>query len=204
MATLVYANGKGGVGKSTLVALLIEYCNHLEIPVALRDVDPIATSSTWARYCEEDGRAVLQSDPEVTAIDTAGASGGALKWMSEADLIVCPLQANFADLDSTVTWFQSLNPTLQAKFVFVPNMVGQAKEQQFGQEDLERILGEVGHGMVAPGLRRRDAIYPMVLKGSGTNFFADTTRRTKNAREEAERLCTTLLEQVGYQFEEDA
>lgn len=201
--TLVFANGKGGVGKSTLAALLVEYCNHVDLPVGLLDADPNATTQTWAHHCASDGRPVTQANHEILVVDTAGTSGGALNWIRQADRIVCPYRPNFADLDLTASWFSSLHPQIQARFLFVPNQVGQAKEHSLGQADIETLVEKIGHGESLPGLRHRSAIYPDVLKGSPVNFFAQTTKRYRDALEEAEAMCAAILARVGFELVEE-
>lgn len=200
--TIVFANGKGGVGKSTLSALLVEYCNHVGLSVGLTDADPNATTQTWANHCAQEDRPVVSSDPEVLVVDTAGTSGGALLWIQKASLIVCPFRANFADLDLTATWFSTLHSNFQQRFLFVPNMLGRAKEHELGVGDIEALIQETGHGELLPGIRGREAIYPTLLKGSGENFFAQTSRRVAAAQREAELLCHAILTRAGFEFEE--
>lgn len=59
MKNIVIASDKGGVGKSTLAALIIEWMNFNNIPVDLLDADPIQTTRTWVDNCASDGRIVL-------------------------------------------------------------------------------------------------------------------------------------------------
>lgn len=201
MKTIAFANGKGGVGKSTLAALLVEYLDNKEIPVGLTDADPNQTTQTWIHYCREEGRELLDDKPLVTVVDTSGTSGAALNWIRKADLIVCPVRGNFADLDLVATWFDSLHPKLQGKFVFIPNMLGRASEQKRGIEDLQALISDAGCGVVLDdcGLKTRDAIYPDLLKGSPINFFKQGSK-WRAAKQEATRLCSRLVELAGVEM----
>lgn len=195
LKTIVFANGKGGVGKSTLAALLVEYLSDQEIAVDLTDADPNQTTQTWLHYCREEGRRLTGESPQVTVVDTSGTSGAALNWIRKADLVVCPIKGNFADLDLVATWFDSLHPKIQQKFVFIPNMLGRANEQKRGVEDLQELVSQAGCGVVLDdcGLKNRDAIYPDLLKGSATNFFRQGAR-WRAAKKEAARLCSRLVD----------
>lgn len=197
---IVLANGKGGVGKSTIAALLVEWLNHRKISVGIFDGDPNQTLQTWALYCEQEGRpvAVPHARADVTIVDTAGASGSALTWIQKSDMIICPFKANFADLDLSVSWFRSLNSALQKRVVFVPNMVGVASEQRNGLQDIQKVVKEVGAGLVLEScfLKNRDAIYPDILKGLATNFF-DLGTRFRPAQNEAKLLAKSIMKQAG-------
>ena len=74
----------------------------------------------------------------------------------------------------TVQWFQSLNPKLQSKMLFVPNMIGQASEHIYGIEEIKKITLDAGNGRVLDdfALKNRDAVYPEVLKGLASNFLS--------------------------------
>ena len=73
-------------------------------------------------------------------------------------------------------------------------MVGCASEHLKGIQDVEKITESVGGGIVLSDsiLKNRDAIYPEVLKGLGTNFF-NLGSRFKDAQKEFEKLAQTIL-----------
>ena len=54
MKTIVITSDKGGVGKSTLAALIIEWLNFNNILVNLVDADPIQTTRTCSDNCALD------------------------------------------------------------------------------------------------------------------------------------------------------
>lgn len=197
---VVLANCKGGVGKSTMAALLVEWLNHEKISVDIFDGDPNQTLQMWASYCQEEGRPVLspKDNVQITIVDTAGTSGSAITWIQKADIIICPFRATFADLDATLSWFRSLNSELQEKFLFVPNMLGVASEQKNAIEDVRKLLKELKRGsLLEKGfLKNRDAIYPDILKGHSKNFFSRGSRFDP-AKKEARTVAKNILERAG-------
>jgi cellulose biosynthesis protein BcsQ len=196
MATIVFANPKGGVGKSTIAALFVEWCDYKNMSINTVDGDPNQTFNTWCIYRTNEGRPIPQqkSKMNITVVDTAGTSNSAITWLQKADIVIAPFKPNFADLDLTVQWFQSLNPKLQSKMLFVPNMTGQAAEHSYGIEEIRKITDEAGNGKVLAefALKNRDAVYPEVLKGLPHNFFELGTKY-KSAQEEFGRLALAIL-----------
>lgn len=195
MATIVFANPKGGVGKSTIAALFVEWCDHKKFSITTVDGDPNQTFNTWCIYRTNEGRPLTQSNgTKVTVVDTAGTSNSAITWLQKADIVVTPFKPNFADLDLTVQWFQSLNAKVQSKMLFVPNMLGQASEHTYGIEEIKKITIDAGNGRVLAdlALKNRDAVYPEVLKGLSQNFFELGTK-FKSAQEEFGKLATAIL-----------
>jgi cellulose biosynthesis protein BcsQ len=199
MTTIVFANPKGGVGKSTIAALLVEWCDHKKISVKTIDGDPNQTFNTWCLYRAEEGRPLPNQyqKTDLTIVDTAGTSNSALTWLNKADIVIAPFKPNFADLDLTVQWFQTLNPKLQAKMLFVPNMTGQASEHGYGVLEIEKITAQAGEGKVLSkyALRNRDAVYPEVLKGLPNNFFELGTK-FKGAQKEFADLASAILSNI--------
>jgi cellulose biosynthesis protein BcsQ len=196
MAIIVFANPKGGVGKSTIAALFVEWCDHKKFSINTVDGDPNQTFNTWCIYRTNEGRPILQNkaNVDITVVDTAGTSNSAITWLQKADIVITPFKPNFADLDLTVQWFQSLNPKLQSKMLFVPNMIGQASEHTYGIEEIKKITVDAGQGRVLAefALKNRDAVYPEVLKGLSSNFF-ELGSKFKGAQEEFGKLAAAIL-----------
>jgi chromosome partitioning protein len=190
--TLIAITGdKGGVGKSTITALLAEWLTHREIPVQIIDSDPNQSTQTWLDKCREAGRILSNSNALVTLVDTAGTSGASLtKYIRSADWILVPFKPHVADLEVVVAWFLSVKESLQEKVIFIPNMIANTKEQRAGIEQLSAIIQEEGRGRVSPGLAERKAIYPPLLNGSQDNFFAQ--KLDSKTREETHNLFNTL------------
>lgn len=194
---LVVANIKS-CGKSQLAAMLIEWCNYVDIPVDMIDADPGRTLRAWARYCEQESRAVVQKGAPLLIVDTAGTEGGCLPWLEKAALVVCPFRPNFAELDRLGAWFLKLSPRIQRKFVFVPNDVGIAAKHQRGIRALVKLVKQEGNGTVLQdcAIKHREAVYPDVLEGIPQNFFT-LGYRYKAAQQEVGRMAQAVLRRLG-------
>jgi cellulose biosynthesis protein BcsQ len=173
---IVLTGDKGGVGKSTLAALLTEWLLSQGKQVHLIDADPNQTSKMWADKCQDFGYQVSTPDAPVTIVDTAGTSGSSLTmYIRKADIIVVPFQPHVADLETVVGWFTSIHPELQDRVVFVPNRLTTptlTREQREGLQQLRDVLKDEGRGRLAPGLANRPAVYPPLLNGRSENFFS--------------------------------
>jgi cellulose biosynthesis protein BcsQ len=171
MKTIVITSDKGGVGKSTLAALIIEWLNFNNISVDLVDADPIQTTRTWSDNCASDGRIVLSKTPDYLIVDTAGTSGAGLNWLQKGDIIIAPFQPHYADIKTVLDWFYVINPTLQKKVMFIPNRYQKTNEQKDGLLQVKKVLDTENAGTLLPFLSNRPAIYGSLLNGSNINFF---------------------------------
>lgn len=187
MKKIVITNEKGGTGKSTFAALLVEYLNFENKKVQLLDTDPLQTSQVWATNCQNKGRTVSHSNPDYQIIDTAGTSGSYIGWIRSADLIVVPLQMHYADLKVTLDWFLSSSKEIQSKTVFLPNRWQKTKEQREGAKQLQWIINQEKSGKILPPLSNRPALYGELLNGSKENFF------NKPNSEEALKIVRVVL-----------
>lgn len=172
MKTIVITSDKGGVGKSTLAALIIEWLNFNNISVDLVDADPIQTTRTWSDNCASDGRIVLsKTAADYLIVDTAGTSGAGLNWLQKGDIIIAPFQPHYADIKTVLDWFYVINPTLQKKVMFIPNRYQKTNEQKDGLLQVKKVLDTENAGTLLPFLSNRPAIYGSLLNGSDINFF---------------------------------
>jgi chromosome partitioning protein len=172
MKTIVITSDKGGVGKSTLAALIIEWLNFNNISVDLVDADPIQTTRTWSDNCASDGRIVLsKTATDYLIVDTAGTSGAGLNWLQKGDIIIAPFQPHYADIKTVLDWFYVINPTLQKKVMFIPNRYQKTNEQKDGLLQVKKVLDTENAGTLLPFLSNRPAIYGSLLNGSNINFF---------------------------------
>lgn len=184
---------KGGVGKSTIAALLAEWLSYKNSMVKVIDADPNQSTQTWLDKCQEAGRPISDKDAAITIVDTAGTSGSSLvKYIRQSDLILVPFKPHVADLEVVIGWFLSLKEALQERVYFVPNMLANTKEQRSGVQELQNVIEEEGRGGVLPGLVERKAVYPPLLNGSQTNFF--NTKLDARTREETENLFSSISE----------
>jgi cellulose biosynthesis protein BcsQ len=187
MKKIVITNEKGGTGKSTIAALLVEYLNQEGKKVQLIDVDPLQTTQTWVNNCKNKGRSVSHPNPDYQIIDTAGSSGSYIGWIRSADLIIVPLQMHYADLKVTLDLFLSWNQELRVKVVFLPNRWQKTKEQREGMKQLQLIVNQEKNGTILSPLSNRPALYGELLNGSQENFF------TKAKSEEAQKVIKSCL-----------
>lgn len=171
MKTIVITSDKGGVGKSTLAAIIIEWLNFNNKTVNLIDADPIQCTRTWINNCTLDGRTILSPIADYLIVDTAGTSGAGLTWAQKADIIIAPFQSHYVDIKTIVDWFYSINPKIQNKVMFVPNRYQKTNEQREGLLEVQKALDTEKAGLLTSYLSNRPAIYGTILNGSPINFF---------------------------------
>jgi chromosome partitioning protein len=192
---IVLTGDKGGVGKSTLAALLTEWFLSKGTQVNLIDADPNQTTKTWSDKCKDVGYEVSTPDAPVTIVDTAGTSGSSLTmYIRKADIIVVPFQPHVADLETVVGWFTSIHPELQDRVIFVPNRLTTptlTREQREGLQQLRDVLKDEGRGRLAPGLSNRPAVYPPLLNGRSENFFS--LLQDKKVRDELTTVFSDII-----------
>lgn len=150
---VVFANQKGGVGKSTLCILLADYLAYWKKDVCIIDTD-LQQSATLQReqdrqtFGEEEPYSIQSfevNDPETMQMlmenaqsqdgfvlfDAPGTikDDGLAPMFIYADYIICPFEYELKSLSSTLTFIQiinrlrQLNPQMNAQIYFVPNKV---------------------------------------------------------------------------------
>ena len=100
MKRIVVTGEKGGTGKSTISALLIEYLNFIDQKVMLTDLDPLQITSSYVLNCRKKEREVIETkeDIDYQIIDTAGVVGASLNYIRQADTILVPFRPHYPDL----------------------------------------------------------------------------------------------------------
>lgn len=179
MKTVAITGDKGGVGKSTITALLSQWFLYQGYKVNIIDGDPNRTIYTWIEKCKNQGYEWCVADnPDLLVIDTAGTSGSSLiRYVKEADLIIVPFQPHIADLEIVLGWFLSINYKLQQKIVFIPNRKEGTNEQKEGILQISKILKQEGIGQLLSGITNRPAIYPTILNALSDNYFNSKQNR---------------------------
>ena len=186
---------KGGVGKSTIAALLAEWLLHQGRSVRIIDTDPNQSTQTWVDKCADKGRTISSNDAAITIVDTAGTSGSSLtKYIRHADLILVPFKPHVADLEVVVGWFLSLKESLQERVLFIPNMLSNTKEQKTGVAEIKAVIKEETRGQLLPGLSERKAVYPPLLNGNKVNFFE--TNIDYKTKDETQALFTSITQLI--------
>jgi chromosome partitioning protein len=132
--SIAVTGDKGGMGKSTISALLAQWFDYNSYSVNILDADPNRTIATWIDKCKEQNYDFcFINNPDLLIIDTAGTSGSSLiKYVKSADLIIVPFQPHVADLEVIIGWFLSIKETLQKKVILLPNRKDNANEQKKG------------------------------------------------------------------------
>ena len=114
---------KGGVGKSTITALLAEWFVYAKQPIKIIDADINQSSQTWIDKCKDMGRSVSFEDSKITVVDCAGTGGSSLsKYIRQSDVILVPFKPHIADLEVIIAWFLSIKAELQERVYFIPNI----------------------------------------------------------------------------------
>ena len=150
---VVFANQKGGVGKSTLCMLFADYLAWKKQDVCIIDTD-LQKSITMQRkkdrelFEQEDPYTIQDfdvTDPETmqqlmdSARETEGyvlfdspgniSEDGLIPMFTSADFIICPYEYEEKTLDSTGMFVQVINalqqgtPDMHAQLFFIPNRI---------------------------------------------------------------------------------
>ncbi len=125
MRSIIFANGKGGVGKSTLAVLFAMACGKAQRQVAVLDLDQQATSSEWLERVQPENVSMFinGASPEILLIDTPAKSDLAehLRKLPAADLFLIPTTTNLSDqvvAKRTVLYLRQISPKTKVRLVF--------------------------------------------------------------------------------------
>ena len=142
---LTLCHSKGGVGKTTLAILLIEFLLALEKRISFRDGDNNKLLEKWAAACDRD---IVSHNPEVEIIDTEGAPGAAVSWLKQSHVLITPFKPNMADAGLIAEWFPALEERFRQRFIFVPTHTGVAREQKAIITEVREIIRETKVGIL--------------------------------------------------------
>lgn len=195
--TILFYNGKGGVGKSTLAVLFAEWLLNNGYKVSLEDAEGAATRR-FIENCEEFNRANLYRTkrPDVAIIDSRGAKSSAAGFFKRASVIVIPFEATAPAVDETIETFDQLAAQHQRKVVFINNMmraVGFSRDSLNCLNSIKMLAVEEGI-LLLHGPMRRDAVYPPVHNGLPKNFFEFKGNKSFT---KAQSECDELFAQVA-------
>jgi cellulose biosynthesis protein BcsQ len=184
MKTIAVTGDKGGVGKSTIAGLLVQWFKFKNYAVNILDADPNRTIYTWLEKCKNNNYEFCNTkEADLLVIDTAGTAGSSLiRYVKDADIIIIPFQPHIADLEIVIGWFLSVNASLQKRVVFIPNRKEGTNEQKEGISQVSKIIKEQGRGILLEGLSNRPAVYPTLLNALCENYF--TTLKDKKVFDE--------------------
>ena len=195
--TILFYNGKGGVGKSTLAVLFADWLLKRGYSVSLEDAEGAATRR-FVENCEQFDRADVYRTkrPDVAIIDSKGAKSSAAAFLKRAGVIVLPFEATSPAVDETIETFDQLSGEHQRKIIFVNNMmrsVGYSRDSLNCLNLMKELAGEEGVSLLH-GPVRRDAVYPPIHNGLPKNFF-DFQGNKSFTKAQAE--CDELFSQVA-------
>lgn len=184
MKTIAVTGDKGGVGKSTIAGLLVQWFKSKNYTVNILDADPNRTIYTWLEKCKNNNYEFCSTkEANLLVIDTAGTAGSSLiRYVKDADIIIIPFQPHIADLEIVIGWFLSINESLQKRVVFIPNRKEGTNEQKEGISQVSKIITEQQRGVLLEGLSNRPAVYPTLLNALSENYF--TTLKDKKVFDE--------------------
>jgi chromosome partitioning protein len=194
MKTIAVTGDKGGVGKSTIAGLLIQWFKSKNYTVNILDADPNRTIYTWLEKCKNNNYEFCSTkEANLLVIDTAGTAGSSLiRYVKDADIIIIPFQPHIADLEIVIGWFLSINESLQKRVVFIPNRKEGTNEQKEGISQVSKIITEQQRGFLLEGLSNRPAVYPTLLNALSENYF--TTLKDKKVFDEIQNNFSVIQE----------
>lgn len=194
MKTIAVTGDKGGVGKSTIAGLLVQWFKSKNYTVNILDADPNRTIYTWLEKCKNNNYEFCSTkEANLLVIDTAGTAGSSLiRYVKDADIIIIPFQPHIADLEIVIGWFLSINESLQKRVVFIPNRKEGTNEQKEGISQVSKIITEQQKGFLLEGLSNRPAVYPTLLNALSENYF--TTLKDKKVFDEIHNNFSVIQE----------
>ncbi len=191
---IVFANQKGGVGKSTFCMLLADYMAYWNLPVTVIDSDIQSTITGQRNYdlsvntdkppydvqqfdiCAPDVMQQLMDNARKSEgfvlFDTPGniKEDGMAVMLGNVDYIVCPFKYQRKTIASTETFIKvveqlrSLNPEMKAKLFFVPNFV----DRRIGTKEEWEYYKEVDAEFSRHGMLTPEVGYRAIMERANT------------------------------------
>lgn len=150
MKSIIFANGKGGVGKSTLAVLFAMACGKAGRQVAVHDLDQQATSRDWIDRIQPENVSIFTGPlPQILLIDTPAKSDLAehLRELPVVDLFLIPTTTNLSDqlvAKRTVLYLRQISPETKVRLVF--NLVD-------SRRSVSKQLDEYARAIDCPALK---------------------------------------------------
>ncbi len=194
---ILFANTKGGVGKSTLSAHLTIYLHDLGRKVALLDSDNQASSSVWVSETEPSIQVVKETDPDVAAERLL-----ALKRVS--DFVICDSPGDINETSRTLMLLADLAVfPVGPSILDLRSLVDATKTLKTAQ----RInAGRPAGLVVCNKIRRRSRIsgeLPAVAQQLGIAVAKAKVRELEAFRDSAQQ-ATVVTRMVGTEAGKDA
>jgi chromosome partitioning protein len=192
MTIITVAQGKGGVGKTTIAVNIAGELSRRNFNVALIDSDPQASACHWAELgnlefpvyeigLENSARSAIASwvrdvkrvEAEIVVIDTAPGERQLGASISIADLVLVPCTASGLDIEATertmgIIQAARRSRSAQLDVILVPN---RADRRTLEGHQLEQELRGFGE-MVAPTVSQRSAFVRAFATGQSVADYA--------------------------------
>jgi chromosome partitioning protein len=213
MKIITVAQGKGGVGKTTIAVNIAGELSRRNYNVALVDSDPQGSACQWAEPgnlefpvyeigLENSGRSsianwvqdVRRVDAEIVVIDTAPGARQLGASITIANVILVPCTASGLDIEATERTMGIIQAARRARaapldVILVPNRTDQRTLE--GQQ-LEQELRSFGE-MVAPPVSQRSAFVRAFSTGQSISDYAGG----EAADLDISRLCDLVVHVIG-------
>jgi chromosome partitioning protein len=213
MKIITVAQGKGGVGKTTIAVNIAGEFSRRNFNVALVDSDPQASACKWAEPgnlefpvyeigLEDSARSSIATwvqeirriDAEIVVIDTAPGARQLGASISIADVILVPCTASGLDIEATERTLGIVQAARRSRVapldvILVPNRTDRRTLE--GQQ-LEHELRSFGE-MVAPSVGQRSAFVRAFATGQSVSDYAGG----EPADLDISRLCDLVVHVIG-------
>jgi chromosome partitioning protein len=213
MKIITVAQGKGGVGKTTIAVNVAGEFSRRNFVVALVDSDPQASACKWAEPgnlefpvyeigLEDSARSsitrwvqdVRRVEAEIVIIDTAPGARQLGASISIANVILVPCTASGLDIEATERTMGIIEAARRSRVapldvILVPNRTDQRTLEGKQLEQELRSFGEI----VAPPVSQRSAFVRAFATGQSVSEYAGG----EAADLDISRLCDLIIHVIG-------
>lgn len=185
MKTILFANIKGGVGKSTFAGVFFEALQPFR-SVGVQDADSQGTFSEIVEEIENKRGVRPEENPDVLIVDTRGELGAV--QTDTADLIVCPTGLTQPDISALAKFVGRASDSERARMVLLPNRVRwlpskqPISEHQEALSILRHIVEEQGLVYLLPPVSDRPLLAEMTQIFPENPFLAIPAKYNKKGR----------------------